>query len=170
MACAIDATVGGASANSYATLAESNTYHANHPYSETWDGASDDEKCRALVTATRLLDYWFEWAGSPTDGVQNLLWPRLGCVAPSGLTQASDAIPARIRDAACEWARQLLDDDRTADSDVERQGLTSLKAGPIYLTFQAAVAKPVPDAVEVGVSWFGRKRSRGGGSIVLNRG
>ena len=73
--------------------------------------------------------------------------------------------------AYAELARHLLTSDRTADSDVETQGITSLQAGPVSLTFGAAVAKPNPDAVMVMCARLGRPRSRtGSGSVQLYRG
>ena len=169
MACSIDATVSGASANSYTTIAAADAYHDDHLYGTDWSDSDADTKCRALVMATRLLDYWFEWGGSVTTIGQRLMWPREGVIGPNGLEEASDAIPDRIADATAEWARLLIASDLTADSDIEAQGIGSLKAGPVYLTFRGAVAKPVPDAVQVAVSVYGRKRARSG-SVQLLRG
>ena len=57
-------------------------------------------------------------------------------------------IPQELKDATAEYARQLIDEDRSADSDIEASGITSLKAGPVALTFRDRVeAKPVPDYV-----------------------
>ena len=53
MAATIDATIKGASANSYATLSDSNDYFDTSPDSSTWTNKSDDEKKRALISATR---------------------------------------------------------------------------------------------------------------------
>lgn len=176
MACVIDATVGGTDANSYATIAEGNTYHDNHPYPDTWLDADDDQKCRALVTATRLLDTWYEWVGTVASSDQALLWPREDAYGPNGYLHLSDEIPTRIKDATCELARQLLDSNRTADSDVETQGIESMKLGTgMVLSFKGAVtAKPIPDSVQVMVGHYGRQLSRSGnaagGTVTLLRG
>lgn len=172
MACAIEATPGHASANSYATIAEGTTYHDSHLYGSAWDDASDDEKCRALVMSTRLMDTWFDWStGEVASGTQSLLWPRDGAYGPNGYEHSNDEIPPMVREACIEWARQLLGSDRTADSDTETQGLKSLKAGAVMLQFKdGVVAKPVPDAVATMLSHYGRMRSRTGGSLDLFRG
>jgi hypothetical protein len=188
MACTITATAKSATANSYSTIADADTYHESHPYAETWDNATDDEKCRALVTATRLLDVWFDWFGHVTTLTQALLWPRRGVHKPGisdvaqdsgsndwnepfGVLLDPDVIPVRIRDAVAELARQLLDGDRTADSDQETQNLRALRVGPVALDFGTAVAKPIPDSVMVMVSALGRPRNRtGSGAIHMYRG
>lgn len=170
MACSIDATVSGSTANSYVSIADADAYHDDHLYGTDWSDSDADTKCRALVMATRLLDYWFDWDGSVADLNQSLQWPREGVIGPKAIEEASDAIPQRIADATAEWARQLIASDRTADSTAEAQGLKHIQAGPVALTFQSATAKPIPDAVMVGVTVYGTKRSRSGGAVRLYRG
>lgn len=171
MACTIVATAGSASANSYLTIADADTYFEAHFYAETWNDADDTEKCQVLQMATRLLDYHYDWVGSQTDAsVQRLRWPRVGAYDLDGNLYDSAEIPRPIEEACAEWAKQLLDADRTADSDVETQGLTSLKAGPVYMTFADASAKPVPDSVSHIVSVLGKPRSKSGsGGVTLER-
>lgn len=186
----VDATVAGVASNSYVTLAEADIYHESHLYADTWDDASDDRKNRALVMATRLLDTWFDWVGEVATIAQALLWPRASVPRPNrtlvmptglwpwssnanGLFEATDAIPDRIKQATCDWARALLESDRTADSDTETQGLKRLKAGPVELEFIAGnvEAKPIPDAVMVAATAYGTLRSRSGsGAVTLLRG
>src|SRR5687767_5831486 len=135
MPVVIVATAGASNANSYCTLAEAETYHEAHLYASTWLSASDDRKNRALVMATRLLDTWFDWGGEVSDGDQSLLWPRASTYGADGYLLANDVVPQRIKDATAEWARHLLAADRTADSQTETQGLRSLTAGPVSMTF-----------------------------------
>lgn len=56
MAAVIDATLSGASANSYVTLAAANAYYETVPDSSTWTTKTDDQKNRALISATRWID------------------------------------------------------------------------------------------------------------------
>ena len=56
MAATITATLKSATANSYVTLAEANTYFETVPDSTTWDNKTDDQKKRALISATRWID------------------------------------------------------------------------------------------------------------------
>jgi hypothetical protein len=78
-----------------------------------------------------------------------LQWPRSGMIDLDDTgTVDSDTIPQRLKEITAEYARQLLVSNRTADSDVETQGITSLSAGPISLSFKDSIrAKVVPDAV-----------------------
>jgi hypothetical protein len=174
MACTIDATAGGETANSYATIAEADTYHETHPYPDTWVNADDDQKCRTLQTATRLLDQWYEWDGIVSSEDQALLWPRQDVIGPHGYLEDSEEIPIRVVQATAELARQLLDENRTEDSQLETQGLTSLKAGSVELKFKGSVsAKVIPDAVAGFVGVYGKKvspSSGGSGAVDMFRG
>ena len=145
----LDATAAGASSNSYVTLAAADQYHDDRPAAgTTWADASENNKIRALLWATVLLDDHFEWSGSVETEAQRLAWPRSGLATPNGYNLDSDTVPEAIADATAEYARQLLVADRAADSEVETQGLTNLKVGSIALGFEDNVyAKNVPDAV-----------------------
>ena len=107
MAIAIDATAGGASANSYATLAEADTYMTARLNASSWEtDASDDDKNRALVEAARELDP-MAWDGLRTDGTQALSWPRQWAYDPDSPVQDyydTDVVPQRVKDAQCELA------------------------------------------------------------------
>jgi len=148
MAVVLNVTAADPAANAYCTLAAADAYVAGHIASARWDAASADERHRAIVTATALLDSTFAWMGDPTTYEQKLQWPRTGCVSKTGDELADDAIPEAVQDATAELARQLLASDRTADNDAEAAGLTSLSAAGISLHFQSgATSKPIPDAV-----------------------
>ena len=59
MAISIDATVGGASANSYLTLSDANAIIDGLVQDDdiaAWASATDDQKNRALYTATQRID------------------------------------------------------------------------------------------------------------------
>lgn len=143
------ATAGASNANTYVTLAVADQFHEDRPPSKTtWEDATNDEKNAAILWATQLLDALIVWSGTVIDGDQALLWPRNGMVYPSGYAVAMDIIPTELQNATAEYARQLLAADRAGDSDIETQGITSIKAGPVALTFKDSVyAKALPDAV-----------------------
>lgn len=170
MACSIVATAGASNANSYATIAEGDTYHETHLYGEDWDDASDDEQCRALQMATRLLDQWFDWYGTPSSDTQALRWPRSAAYDRDGDLLANDTVPQDIKYGTIELARQLITEDRTADSD--NRGLKSLKAGTVEIQFSGSATKSViSDAAMSFVSHYGRKvGATGGGAVTLRRG
>lgn len=184
----INAEAGSTTANSYASLEDAAAYHDTHPYAATWDDADEDQKVRALITATRTLDTWFDWNGDISSLTQRLLWPRRGVLRPGispgmqdvrrndwhepfGVLLDSATVPVIIAEATSELARQLLDSNRTADSDVESQGIRSLKAGPVDITFSSATtAKPIPDAVMAMATQLGRYKGRDGAAVDLFRG
>jgi len=156
MAVVLNAIAADPDANAYCTLEEAVAYVDSHIASAKWDAASADERRRAIVTATALLDSTFEWTGEPTTYEQKLMWPRTGCVSRTGNDLPDDTIPGSVKDATAELARQLLVSDRTADNEAEAAGLTSLSAAGISLNFQSgATSKPIPDAVTRMLSHLG---------------
>ena len=176
MAAVIDATIGGENANSYCLLSEANTFHESRINSTTWDSATDDQKIRALVTATRLLDEHMDWEGTPTDEIQRLCWPRLATVDTEGYLYdhlgreiGSDEIPEKLKEAVAEFARLLLETDRTEDST---EGFSSVDVGPIGIGFsqgRPAERKVVPDAVYEMISQWGDRYYARSSTVSLER-
>lgn len=144
-------TPGSPVANSYADVAEANTYHLTRPAAQVlvWDDADTADKEAALITATELLDASLTWTGSVVSTTQSLMWPRNGMVNPNGAVILNTVIPTQLKRATAEFARQLLEGNRVADNDVARQGITDLKAGPVSLSFNKDVAwdDPVPQVI-----------------------
>ena len=173
MALVIVTTPGDATANSYASLADAEAYVLTLPLvAADWAGCPDPKKNAALVQATRMMDT-LTWKGVLTaPGVQTLLWPRSGVVLPDSqnmpnvfgvnwaLTVPSTTIPAKVRDACCEFAIRLVSDDWT-------QGLgpvtnETLKVGSIdlgretYRPFPAAVVAMLKPYLTVSPNSGGR--------------
>lgn len=131
------ATVGNASANSYVTVAEADTYFDErlHPSIATWTGEDTDDKERALITATRRLDQE-DWQGVRVDTAQALDWPRYWATDEDGEEYESDTIPQPVKDATCELALRLLIDfgdsvDTLADTGLEE--FRRAKVGPMEM-------------------------------------
>ena len=101
MAVTIDATVGSASANSYLTLADAQAIvdgMVEDNDSIAWEGASDDQKNRALYTATQRLDRE-RFLGARATDTQALQWPRTGVRKPDTYVNTfSTGFPFRISD------------------------------------------------------------------------
>ncbi len=77
MAITLDATVGGANANTYITLADANSFIEGLVLSDdaaAWDGSSNDNKNRALFTAAQRIDRE-KFLGARVDDTQALEWP-----------------------------------------------------------------------------------------------
>lgn len=142
-------TAGASNANSYVSIAVADQFFLDRPpVGATWDDAGDSEKTKGLLWATKLLDSLYEWGGTVVTETQALLWPRHGMVYTNGYTVPSTIIPVQLQHATAEFARQLLEEERTTDSDIETQGIRKLVAGPVELEFKDSVTdKVVPDAV-----------------------
>ncbi len=176
MAAVIDATVGGANSNSYCTVAEADAFHESRLYSDTWDNATPDQKVRALITATRLLDEHMEWAGSPATVEQNLCWPRVATFDTEGYLYdhinrqiGSDEIPQKLKEATAEFARILLDGDRTGDTT---EGISQVQVGSIAVSFsenRPAPRKVIPDAVMEMISLWGEQTTASSCTVALVR-
>jgi hypothetical protein len=165
-------TVGGSTSNSYSSVAEADAYFESVLYADDWDGADTGTQERALIYATLLLDSKYDWAGNQTTlidegGVgagQRLAWPRNGVIDADGLGNVDEnVIPRQLKYATAEFAKQLIVSNRTANNDVETQGITSLGVGPISLSFKDSVKSAtqtvVPDAVRMLLPpWWGKVR------------
>ena len=108
MAAVIDATLSGASANSYVTLAATNAYFETVPDSSTWTDKTDDAKNRAIISATRWIDA-LSFYGDRCTETQALKWPREDYKV-DGIELVCTLIPEPIKVATYELARALAND------------------------------------------------------------
>ena len=171
----LDATPGGANSNSYATLAEAVAYFETRTAVAGWEAA--DDQSVLLMMGTRVLDamarpkktlvspkgespYFVTrrtWTGAPATTTQKLAWPRTGMLDANGNAIPSNIIPQDLKDALAELAGALGTADTTVDNDVSVQGLTSVRAGSVALTFKDMIERHVlPDFVWdlMPPSWF----------------
>ena len=99
MAITIDATVGGASANSYITLSDANAIIEGLVADDdvaAWDGSNTDNKNRALFTAAIRVDRE-RFLGARVTNTQALQWPRQGVRKPDTyINTYSIGFPFRI--------------------------------------------------------------------------
>jgi len=168
MAVTVIATPNASNANSFLTLAEAQPYWDTRLFTDIWDN-SDDQNA-AIVLATRTLvsllaprrefvrptagqpGYYIihsTWTGAPATTTQALPWGRTGMLDRNGNAIASNVIPQELKNATAELAGQMSKSDRLIDSDISVQGLTSVKAGSVALTFKSDIVtlKTLPDAV-----------------------
>lgn len=134
---ALVTTSGAADANSYATAADLAAYVLTRPFVPAWYATGTDAtKEAALRMAARLLDSLFDWTGSAVDATQALTWPRNGMFTRNGFAIETTTIPTALKEAQCEFALMLAAGDRLADNDALKQGITSVKAGSVAVTFK----------------------------------
>jgi hypothetical protein len=158
MPVTLDATVGGANANSYATVAEGTTYAEHRPYFENWTGATEDEQKQALIRATQLLDVHVQFDGVQASSVQALQLPRTGLKDRNGYGIASNVLPVEAKYATIELANELLGGDVTADADTA--SMKRVKAGSVEVEYAegAGAAMPLSDTVWLLVAHLGHRR------------
>lgn len=108
MPATIDATLAGATANSYVTLASADTYFETVPDSSTWTDKTTDAKNRALISATRWIDA-LSFYGNRCSTTQALRWPRTDYTV-DGVELTCTVIPDGIKVATYELARALAND------------------------------------------------------------
>jgi hypothetical protein len=111
---------GKVDANSYADVADGDAYFDGHLYATQWTSATQANKEKALVFATRLIDAERQFKGVKTTDAQALQWPRSDCPDPDAAAEsgsaavlASDQVPPAVVKATCELAKELLIQDRT---------------------------------------------------------
>ena len=101
MAVTIDATAGGANANSYLTLADAQAIidgMVEDADVTAWGSATEDQKNRALYTATQRLDRE-RFLGARATDTQALQWPRTGVRKPDTYVNTyATGFPFRISD------------------------------------------------------------------------
>lgn len=94
----LDATVKGASADSYVTEVE----YLDYALKRGWSVSTGAEA--SLRTARLYLDNAYSWRGLKQTDAQALPWPRTINEYVDGYAVPTDAIPQAIKDAQCEMA------------------------------------------------------------------
>ena len=125
MAATINATVKDANAN---------TYFETVPDSSTWTNKTDDQKNRALISATRWIDS-FVYYGDRCDDGQALKFPRNNYQV-DGVELACSTIPINIKYAQYELARALANDSEAMTGNVGTDGnIEEVKLGDIQVKY-----------------------------------
>lgn len=140
---ALDATVGGASSNSYVTLFEADEYFFDRAHAGDWDNVDDQESL--LVTASLTLDWYVTWKGTRAVETQSMQWPRSDVYDDRGELYAEDVIPQKVKTAVFELALSSTEADRTADGDLA--GLSKVKAGSLEIVTDDGVYNTLPDTI-----------------------
>jgi hypothetical protein len=165
----IVATAGAANANSFQTLVEAQAYFDSRVAVAGWDNADDQNAL--LIMATRVMEMTLSpyrmfvppkggqsgyyrtrptWTGLPTSSTQALSWPRTGMYNRNGFAIADSVIPQDLKNAHAELAGALGTKDLMLDNDIAVQGITSVKAGSVSVSFAdgaAMTAKTLPESV-----------------------
>jgi len=134
VAATINATLSSSTANSYVTLAAANSYFETVPSSSTWDDKTDDQKNRALISATRWIDS-LNFYGDRCDNDQALKWPRNNYHVDQ-VELTCSVIPADIKYATYELARALANDTGAITDATGETGLyEAVKLGEMEVKY-----------------------------------
>ncbi len=136
MAITIDATVGGASANSYITLANAKIYFDE--ILKTYSGVyTDDQISAALIQSTRWLDGKFRWIGEIGSLTQALNWPRFDAYDNQGRSVGDNSIPVGVSRATCEAAWVYLVDGSLESTQKRGNMVQREKVGEIEVEYMS---------------------------------
>ena len=145
----LDASVGTSTANSYVTVVESDAYFETRLHgTSSWSTLASKES--ALITASKMLDWFVTWKGTKVLASQSLDWPRDNATRPSGVTVEDDVIPDDVKVAVYELAFASIGGDRVAESSLD--GLLQVQAGPLMLKtdgggFDSTKKESIPDHI-----------------------
>ncbi|MFP1634092.1 DnaT-like ssDNA-binding protein [Zhengella sp. ZM62] len=130
---ALDATIGGASADTYGTVAEADAYFLARGVS-SWTG-TDAAKEAALIKAATYLDnvYRGRWKGRALTMTQARAWPRGWVVNAEGYAVDPNTIPTQVKNAQFE-AALLLIGGTSLEATIDR-AVKSETVGPISVTY-----------------------------------
>ena len=155
---AIDATVGGANANSYGTEAEADAYFEGRLNSDAYVNATTETQERALRTATSFLDARVNWIGEIDDQEtpQALAWPRVYEETDTQIEVLGEVIPGDLKTAQFELALYLLNSGEPEVSN----SLDSIKVGSLSIDFNEFKDNQlIPDIVWPFISYLGTRFS-----------
>lgn len=125
-------TIGATTYDVYADVDTADEYFNASIQFDDWDGLTPDEKARALVSSTRLIDRQ-SWKGTKTDPLQVLEFPRDGVVDCSGEAVSSATTLEVAAEASMILALDLASGS-SAQTAVTTEDLTkSLKAGSVSI-------------------------------------
>jgi hypothetical protein len=143
---ALDTTIGGASADSYGTLADYQTYGANLGWTLSGVDATDEQNLRR---AAQIIDREYQFKGHTQYQVQALEFPRVDVGLVKGWPVDPDTIPQDIKDAQFELAFLLqggLNPTATITGVVK---VERSKAGPVETETEYQGGKAEPRLVAI---------------------
>lgn len=123
---------GSASAESFASVADADTYHAVRG-NPAWVALATADKEAALRKATDWLEqqYLGLWAGNRKTTTQALAWPRTD-VFMDGVQLSSSAVPIQVVRACCELAARASSASLTVDQGAQ---VKSEQVGHLGVTY-----------------------------------
>lgn len=154
---ALVTTPGSATADSYLSLVEADTYAAARFGSDAWSALSDNDQEKALRQATREIDRC-RFRGRKTYASQALQFPRDYC--PEDYADLLE-VPDEVQEACFEQALWVAQHGATGGRSVRQQlqseGVTSFRVGSTSETFLGSGLRWLcPEASALLAPWIER--------------
>jgi hypothetical protein len=171
----LDATPKSATANSFLTRTEADTYFAeDRLFVDEWTSATTPTKEVALRWSTRILSEAVEWHGAPTTTSQSLPWPRIGIEDFSNeQTVSPDVVPPFIKRICADLALELIKRNRTQEPGLVGQAIASASLGDLSVTVDKTdLPRLIPPAIAVSIAPYGTivgAANTRGGNIPVRR-
>lgn len=147
------ATVGDPSANSYVTVAEATAYFDELLGKAAWGSASAPNREAAVITASRSLDQYMKWQGTPTTTTQSMAWPRANTYDRDNVIIEDDIIPIILKQAVYELAYFVL---TQSGLPMVQQTLDRVKVAVIDVKFtEKSVDIGIPSFIEQMIEHLG---------------
>lgn len=130
--------------NSYISLEDANEYFNGRLNSSEWEEATDTDKKKALITATKRIDY-LNFIGRKESLGQSLKFPRVYSHSPNSFFPDSQSVvsgtkPDDLLDATCEEAIALLSQNLEVEKR-QRDGIESEKIGDTSRSYNSNVVE-----------------------------
>lgn len=161
-----DDTIGGANANSLASVAKLDSYIEDHVHSGGDPFADTADKQKHLQHATRIIVYVLKANGQKADSAQALPFPAKGIYDQYGNEYSSLVVPEGVEFAVCELARLLKIED--LEEEPGTAGFSMMKAGPMELEVDPQDRTAlIPGSVRMYLLDFGKIRDPRKGSRMI---
>lgn len=115
---------------SYCTIEEANAYFSGRLHAESWAGATETDKEKALKQATKAIDR-LPLKGRKADTTQALAFPR----------HPDTEVPEAVKEACCEEALALLEHGNSQRRKLQQEGVQSFTLGNMSETYAAGAGK-----------------------------
>jgi hypothetical protein len=137
---ALDTTIGGASADSYGTLAAYQTYAVAN-IDRAFSGTDADQEVY-LRRAAQIIDREYLFTGYRQYQTQALAWPRVTNILVDGWPVLVDTVPDRVIQAQFEIAYQIETDSLDPLKTVTGGAVKVAQAGSVMTEFATFREKP----------------------------
>lgn len=148
---ALDSTIKGTTTNSYASVAEADTYFELNIFNSLWTQLSNTEKEQFLVFASSRIDSEL-FLGTPTERTQSLQMPRKGILDIDEMYWLDEnTYPAHFTMAVLELVIEYIKEYKSesptfSKSDMER--MSDVTMGPLKGSLRKTSEYSLPDIVK----------------------